>query len=122
MMCNEPINNKKKRYEEELKDYRFIIYRLDQLESEEKENFKQLMQMLQAMQQGMNEQNKTIVELTQRQRTLEEKMEKVESLSVQDAKHSTEISNIYRRLNIYKAVLIAVTGSVLASVFLTIIK
>lgn len=118
MMCNE-LNKNKTNYNN---DYRFIIYRLDQIEDEEKENFKQLMQMLQLVQEGMNDQNKTIVELKQRQTALEKKIGKIDQLLVDDATHKSEIGNIYHRLNVYKAVLVGITITVIGTVALAVLK
>ena len=116
------VNIEKEVNDESIKDYRFIIYRLDQLENEEKENFRQLMQTLQLMQEGMNEQNKTLTELRERQNTLEEKTSHIKGLVEITTKHETELKNIYHRLNIYKAVLVGVSISFLGYVLLTIIQ
>ena len=115
-------NIEKEVNDESIKDYRFILYRLDQLESEEKENFRQLMQTLQLMQEGMNEQNKTLTELRERQNTLEEKTSYIKGLVEITTKHETELQNIYHRLNIYKAVLVGVSISFIGYVLVTIIQ
>ena len=117
-MCNE----KTRKDQQEIIDYRFILYRIDQLENEEKENFKQIMQMLKLMQEGQNEQSKKIIELTQRQYTLEEKTKTIDLLNKELAKHKTELRNIDRRLGIYQTVLIGVTISLVCSIMLTVLK
>lgn len=122
VMMDKLTNIEKEVNDESIKDYRFIIYRLDQLENEEKENFRQLMQTLQLMQEGMNEQNKTLTELRERQNTLEEKTSHITGLVEITTKHETELKNIYHRLNIYKAVLVGVSISFLGYVLLTIIQ
>ena len=117
-MCNE----NKEKDQQEIKDYRFILYRIDQLENEEKENFKQIMQMLKLMQEGQNEQSNKIIELTQRQYTLEEKTKRIDTLKEELTTHKTEIRNIDRRLQLYQTVLIGVTISVVGSIIFTILK
>lgn len=108
--------------EQEIKDYRFILYRIDQLETGEKENFKQIMQMLQVMQEGQTEQSNKIIELSQRQYALEEKTKRIDILKEELATNKTEIINIDRRLGLYQTVLIGVTISVVASIIFTILK
>ena len=119
-MCTE--QKPKSKEEQEIKDYRFILYRLDQLEVSEKENFKEIMKMLQVMQQGQNEQNKTIIELNQRMYSVEEKIKCIDKLKEAAATRKAEVNNIYRRLDIYKAVLIGISITVIATLLVQILK
>ena len=114
LMKNEPKD------EQEIKDYRFILYRIDQLEINEKENFKELMKMLQVMQQGQNEHNKTIIEINQRMYAVEEKTKCIDKLKEAATKRKKDVVNINRRLDIYRAVLIGVAITFLATVVLTV--
>ena len=107
-------------------DYRFIDYRLNQLEQnlrkgqekleqEQNQNYKELIQMLQVMQEANNEQNKQLIEVIQRQKTVEEKMQCIDKLREVATKNTTEIKDIERRIEIYKQILFVVgTGAALA--------
>lgn len=107
-------------------DYRFIDYRLNQLETnlrkgqekleqEQQNNYKEIMQLLQVMQEGNNEQNKQLIEVIQRQKTVEEKMGCIDKLREVATKNTTEIKDIERRIEIYKQILFVVgTGAAIA--------
>lgn len=107
-------------------DYRFIDYRLNQLETnlrkgqekleqEQNRNYKELMHLLQVMQEGNNEQNKQLIEVIQRQKTVEEKMQCLDKLREVATKNTTEIKDIERRIEIYKQILFVVgTGAAIA--------
>jgi hypothetical protein len=107
-------------------DYRFIDYRLNQLETnlrkgqekleqEQNNNYKELMHILQVMQEANNEQNKQLIEVIQRQKTVEEKMQCIDKLKEVATKNRTEIHEIERRLEIYKQILFVVgTGVAIA--------
>ena len=107
-------------------DYRFIDYRLNQLETnlrkgqekleqEQQNNYKEIMHILQVMQEGNNEQNKQLIEVIQRQKTVEEKMGCIDKLREVATKNTTEIKDIERRIEIYKQILFVVgTGAAIA--------
>ena len=107
-------------------DYRFIDYRLNQLEQnlrkgqekleqETQNNYKEIMHLLQVMQEGNNEQNKQLIEVVQRQKTVEEKMGCIDKLREVATKNTTEIKDIERRIEIYKQILFVVgTGAAIA--------
>lgn len=123
VMCNEQ-NNKDKTLVDE--DYRFIDYRLNQLEQnlrkgqekleqEQQNNYKEIMHLLQVMQEANNEQNKQLIEVNQRQKTVEEKMQCIDKLREVATKNTTEIKDIERRIEIYKQILFVVgTGAAIA--------
>ena len=80
--------------------------------------------MLQQMQEANNEQNQKIIEVIQRQKTVEEKMQCIDKLKEVATKNRTEIHEIERRLEVYKQILFVVgTGVAIAllSEILTII-
>lgn len=107
-------------------DYRFIDYRLNQLETnlrkgqekleqEQQNNYKEIMHLLQVMQEANNEQNKQLIEVNQRQKTVEEKMQCIDKLREVATKNTTEIKDIERRIEIYKQILFVVgTGAAIA--------
>ena len=107
-------------------DYRFIDYRLNQLETnlrkgqeklerEQQNNYKEIMHLLQVMQEANNEQNKQLIEVVQRQKTVEEKMGCIDKLREVATKNTTEIKDIERRIEIYKQILFVVgTGAAIA--------
>lgn len=118
VMCNEKTkNNPGEEY-----DYRFLDYRLDQLqtqitkgleklETDQNQNYKELIQMLQIMQEGNNMQNQKLVEIGQRQVAMEEKIGCVEKLKEVASSHSEKIKNIERRLEIYKQIGFLIGGT-----------
>lgn len=107
-------------------DYRFIDYRLNQLEQnlrkgqekleqEQQTNYKEIMHLLQVMQEANNEQNKQLIEAAQRMKTVEEKMQCIDKLREVATKNTTEIKDIERRIEIYKQILFVVgTGAAIA--------
>ena len=113
-------------------DYRFLDYRLDQLEinlrkgqekleQDQTNNYKELIKMLQLVQEGNNEQNKQLVELAQRQKSVEEKIPCIDSLKEVATKHNTEIKDLERRLEIYKQILMLVGTGVIISLISQIV-
>ena len=71
--------------------------------------------MLQVMQEANNEQNKQIIEVIQRQKTVEEKMQCIDKLREVATKNTTEIKDIERRIEIYKQILFVIgTGVAIA--------
>lgn len=126
-MCNEKMNK------EQLKDYRFIDYRLDQLElritkglekleTEQAENNKEILRTLQLMQEGQNEQNKTLIELSTRQENMEQKVQCIDRLREIATKNTTEIREVERRLEIYKQLLLVVGTGVAVALITEIVK
>lgn len=121
-MCNE--DNKKELTSTEA--YKFIEYRIDQLEqnlrkgqekleADAKHNNKEIMQLLQQNNQTLLEQNKQLVELQQRQINVEEKVSCINRLREVSTKNRTNIHEIERRLEIYKQILFVVgTGAALS--------
>lgn len=107
-------------------EYKFIEYRLDQLEQnlrkgqekleeDAKHNNKEIMQLLQQNNQTLLEQNKQLVELQQRQINVEEKVSCINRLREVATKNRSNIHEIERRLEIYKQILFVVgTGAALS--------
>lgn len=121
-MCNED----KKKEMTSTEAYKFIEYRLDQLEqnlrkgqekleSDAKHNNEEIMHLLQQNNQTLLEQNKQLVELHQRQINVEEKVSCITRLREVATKNRSNIHEIERRLEIYKQILFVVgTGVALA--------
>lgn len=119
-MCNE------KKEQVQTEDIRFIEYRLDQLETnlrqgqekiekDHQRNYHELLSILQAIQEGNNTQNQKLIELTEKQKTTEEKIVCIDKLRDVATKHNTEIKELERRLEIYKQVLFVIgTGVAIA--------
>ena len=107
-------------------EYKFIEYRLDQLEqnlrkgqekleADAKHNNEEIMQLLQQNNQTLLEQNKQLVELQQRQINVEEKVSCINRLREVATKNRTNIHEIERRLEVYKQILFVVgTGVAIA--------
>lgn len=128
-MCNEPAPIKPV----DAEDYRFIDYRLNQLElnlrkgqerleQEYKESNKQLMKTLTLMQEGLNKQNASLVELKQRVSTIEEKNHNIDKLNETATKNATTITELERRMDIYKQILIGVVIASGGAILIDIIK
>jgi uncharacterized protein (DUF3084 family) len=127
-MCNEKTKEKDNPY-----DYRFIDYRLTQLENnlrkgqekleqDQKSNYQELIKILQTMQESSNNLSQKIIELKERQYALEEKSKRVDQMKETIATHEEKISDHDRRLGIYQTVLIGVTITVVAAVVIFILK
>ena len=125
MMCNE----KEKKIEEQ----RFLDYRINELEKnltkgieklerEQKESNTEIMKSLNIMQQGLNENTKTLIELTQRQQIVEEKINCIDGLKEVATKHAEEIRNIKQRMEVYKQILMAVGTGVGIALLIDLIK
>ena len=114
-------------------DYRFLAYRLDQLEinllkgqekleMEYKEQNKQVMQTLHSVQEGQNQQTQNLVEITQRVHTIEEKSEAIDKIKEATTKHSERIQELKRRLDLYKIIIIGIITTILGAVLIEIIR
>ena len=107
-------------------EYKFIEYRLNQLEqnlrkgqekleADAKHNNEEIMHLLQQNNQTLLEQNKQLVELHQRQINVEEKVSCINRLREVATKNRTNIHEIERRLEVYKQILFVVgTGVAIA--------
>lgn len=125
MMCNE---HKKEKNTEIHEDIRFIDYRLTQLEAnlkqgqeklekEQNSNYHELIQILQSIQEANTVQNQKLIELAEKTRTIETQVHCIDRLRDVATRHTTEIHELERRLEIYKQVLFVVgTGVALALV------
>ncbi len=122
-MCNEKTKKVTKETEQ---DYRFLDYRLQQLENnllrgqekleqEQKQNYQELIKMLQILQEGNNKQNEQLVELSQKTQALEAKYTCVDKLKEAATKNTTRLNDIERRLEIYKQILFVVGTGVVIS-------
>ena len=125
VMCNEQ--------QADPEQYRFLDYRLDQLEqnlrkgqerleNEYKEQNKQIMQTLTMMQESMGQHNTAIVEVTQRISNIEQKAETLDNIRERTTKHHERIKELERRLDIYKQVLIAVSVTVVGAILVELIR
>lgn len=126
-MCNE--KNKTKNREEQ----RFIDYRLTQLEinlnkslakleQERKQEYNLIQDSLKTLQEGINSQSRTLIELEQKEKALEEKLVCIDKLKEAATKNTTRVHNIERRLDIYKQVLIVVAGGVVVALLTELIR
>ena len=124
-MCNE--KTEKERY-----DYRFLDYRLDQieiginkklekLEAGQVLNNKELTKMLQALQENNNEQNKQLVEIRQRQKNMEEKLLCVDKLKEVATSHNQQIIALRNRLDVYKEILFLVAGTAVSGLIMAVL-
>jgi len=110
-------------------DYRFLDYRLDQLEHkigkgldrlelEQTNNYKEILKTLQLMQDGNNEQNKQLVEISQRQQSMEEQLKCIDRLKEVATSHKEQINNIYHRFAIYQKIFF-ILGTATATALIT---
>lgn len=113
------------------KDYKFLDYRLDQLEQNlrrgqekleetQSHNYQELLRILQTMQEKNDTQNQTLTELNTRLHTLEDMVPCIERVRESTVKQSEKIQNLERRLDIYKQVTIAI-GLTAVGTFLTVL-
>lgn len=125
-MCNEKNNT-------EHRDQRFLEYRLDQLEKNltknleklEKENNqhnKEILQTLQIMQEGINEQNKTLIQHNTEIQQLKEEIDKLDGTQVKLKEAKDRIHAIEDRLQIYQKVLITIAAALGGAIVLELMK
>lgn len=127
-MCNEKTNNNNNHE----KDYRFLDYRLNQLETtlktgqekieqEQKQNYNELLKILQQLQEGNSTQNQNLTELNTRIKSVEQKMPNIDALEKTTTSHAKQIENLERRLDIYKQITtgigIALIGTIITLFF-----
>ena len=125
MMYNE--TNKNKDYDQDT-DIRFIEYKLDTLEKnlregqqkiekESQQNYRELLAILQSIQESNATQNQKLIELAEKLKGVEQKIQCLDKLKEVATKHNTEIHELERRLEIYKQVLFVIgTGVAIALV------
>ena len=126
MMCNEKA-------QETHEEYRFLEYRIDQLEKnitqsiqkneeQQKNNYTEIMKMLQVMQEGNNKQNEQLISLNQRLNGVEEKLKCIEKLKEVATKNSTRITELERRIDVYKQVLFVIGTGVAVALIVEFVK
>lgn len=126
-MCNE--KNKKDPSEEY--DYRFLDYRLTQLENnlrkgqeklevEQQNNYRELIQLLQAMQENNQEQTRQIVEVIQKQEALADKMKCLDKLKDAAVSHKEKINTLDHRLDVYKQIGFLIGGAAVSAFIMAI--
>jgi uncharacterized FlgJ-related protein len=114
-MCNEK-NNKK---EDQVNDYRFLDYRLNQLElklgeglkkieEEQKEYNLQVMETLQRLQEGQNKTYETIAQLEQRTLNLEQRITCIDNLKKAANKNTERNKHLNHRINVIQKILFMV--------------
>ncbi len=137
------IQDEKETTEEEhpFQDYRFLNYRLNQLElnlrkgiekiETDNQNYNsQLMQTLQQLQTGQSKTYEAMAQIKQRQDNLEEKMACVESLKKNSIKHDERIKNVNdntnHRIDVIQKILFIVAstaiGAAVTAIFSVVVK
>lgn len=103
-------------------DYRFIDYRLDQLEhnlqkgqerleQESKRNYEEILKTLRAMQQSQTEQNKQLIIHEGKLTRIEEKIQKIDHLNDASTESKQEIINIHHRLGVIRKIMFLIGGA-----------
>lgn len=137
------IQDEKETTEEEhpFQDYRFLNYRLNQLELNLRKGIEkietdnqtyntQLMQTLQQLQTGQSKTYEAMAQIKQRQDNLEEKMACVESLKKNSIKHDERIKNVNdntnHRIDVIQKILFIVAstaiGAAVTAIFSVVVK
>ena len=125
MMCNE---NK-----QEEEEYRFMDYRLDQLEKnlereiqkieqEQRRNNTEIMKTLQTLQEGVNNTTRTLIVHEGKLNSIEEKSKCLEELKKETTKQAQQIKTLYSRMSTYRQLLMGVGIAALGAVLIEIIK
>ena len=100
-------------------DYKFLDYRLNQLEQNLKQgqqkleetqtqNYNEILQILKTLTEGNSTQNQTLTELNTRIKNVEKKMPNIDSLEKTTTGHAKQIENLETRLDTYKQITIAI--------------
>ena len=129
-----------KQIDEEIRkeyDYKFLDYRLNQLEQNLKQgqqkleetqtqNYNEILQILKTLTEGNSTQNQTLTELNTRIKNVEKKMPNIDSLEKTTTGHAKQIEHLERRLDIYKQITtgigIALIGTMITLFFNIITK
>lgn len=124
-MCNEKINKK----EDQVNDYRFLDYRLNQLElkldeglkkieNEQKNYNMQVMETLQHLQEGQTKAYETLAQLEQRTTALEQNNECIDKLKDAASKNTERIHHSTHRIDVIQKILFVV-GTAAVGGFIT---
>ena len=118
-------------------DYKFLDYRLNQLEQNLKQgqqkleetqtqNYNEILQILKTLTEGNSTQNQTLTELNTRIKNVEKKMPNIDSLEKTTTGHAKQIENLETRLDTYKqitiAIVVALVGTMITLFFNIITK
>ena len=125
LMCNE------KQHDEE--EYRFMDYRLDQLEKnlergiqkieqEQRRNNTEVMKTLQTMQEGINDTTRTLIVHEGKLNSIEEKSKCLETLKKETTKQAQQIKTLYSRMATYRQILMGVGVTAVAAIIVEVIK
>lgn len=132
-MCNEKNKTEPELTHQPDKDFRFMEYRLNQLElnlrkgqekleQEYKDSNKQIIDTLALIQENNNELNKNLIELAQRQSNTENKLNNIDKLLETTTINTTQITELKRRLEIYKQILFMVGGTAVTAFLMALFE
>lgn len=131
MMCNNQKNNKHTEDKETAKllnDYKFIDYRLTQLENklekglesiEQEQRTYQLevMKTLHCLQEGQNKTSENMAKVQQRIETLEHNERYIDNLKDAARTNTTSIEAVNHRVDVVQKILFAVGGAAVSALF-----
>ena len=118
-MCNKKTKDKKD-------DYRFLDYRLTQLENkldqglnkietDQRQYNAEVLKTLTSLQEGQNRQMERIAEIRQRQTSLEEKIRCIEELKITSQANKDGVTHLNHRTDVLQKIMFIVGGAAATS-------
>ena len=135
-MCNQqkPPNTTPKRNNETTQDdYRFLDYRLTQLENKLERGLEQIeteqrrynlevMQTLQQLQEGQNKTTETMAKVRQRLDDMDEKIKTIDTLKDKSSEHTQAVKAVNHRVDVVQKILFAVGGAAISAFFTALVS
>ena len=135
-MCNQqkPPNTTIKRNNETTQDdYRFLDYRLTQLENKLERGLEQIeteqrrynlevMQTLQQLQEGQNKTTETMAKVRQRLDDMDEKIKTIDTLKDKSSEHTQAVKAVNHRVDVVQKILFAVGGAAISAFFTALVS
>lgn len=128
-----PTNNNKNKNNTRTNDYRFLDYRLTQLENKLERGLEQIeteqrrynlevMQTLQQLQEGQNKTAEGMAKVRQRLDDMDEKIKAIDKLKESANKNTARIDSTNHRIDVVQKILFAVGGAAISALFTAIIS
>ena len=134
-MCNQqkPTTPQKNNEQNPREDYRFLDYRLTQLENKLERGLEQIeteqrrynlevMQTLQQLQEGQNKTTETMAKVRQRLDDMDEKIKTIDTLKDKSSEHTQAVKAVNHRVDVVQKILFAVGGAAISAFFTALVS
>ena len=128
-----PTNKNNNKNNTPTNDYRFLDYRLTQLENKLERGLEQIeteqrrynlevMQTLQQLQEGQNKTYENMAKVRQRLDDMDEKIKAIDKLKESANKNTARIDSTNHRIDVVQKILFAVGGAAISALFTAIVS